>query len=104
MRNLQLLIGSIENYQMDNNIPHFATAVQELDRQRSLSDSELLQVVKQENHGEIDSMISKVVSKRVYEHCSRSNESVVECIENAVESFNGRTIHDQGLVRYINTN
>jgi hypothetical protein len=46
MRELQLLIGSIENYQQSNNIPNFSKAVIELDRQRSLSDAELLKVVK----------------------------------------------------------
>lgn len=103
MRELQLLIGSIENYQQSNNIPNFSKAVIELDRQRSLSDAELLKVVKRENSGEINSMISKVVSKRVYEYCSRNDVAVVECIENAVNSYNRRSgvIHDQQLVRYL---
>ena len=105
MRELQLLIGSIENYQQANNLPNFSKAVVDLDRQRSLSNRELLQVVKRENSGEINSMISKVVSKRVYDYCSRNDVTVVECIQNAADSHNRRSgvVHDQELVQYLNS-
>ena len=100
MRDLQLLIGTIENYQEEHNHPTFSRAVLDLADGRDLTNPQLDSVLRWEPI-ERDSMISKVVSKRVYEHCSRNSISVVQLIRDA--SDNPKGLPDRELVRYIET-
>ena len=103
MRILQLTIGSIENYQDQNNCVSFADTVFTINPSLTCSDDQLLTKLKREPHTEVDSYIGKVVSKKVYTYCSRNQKPVTTVIQEASDYFGRKpnAIHDEELSRFV---
>lgn len=98
-RELQQLISMIEQHYEDAHHPSFSYTVMDLTNGKEVSNHQLYKIAKREV-GPPTGMISRVVSKRVYE-ASLNEDSVSGLILSIGDQYNTRpeTVSDDQLVR-----
>lgn len=101
-KNIQFIISLIETEYEEQKHPTFAYTVYTIQNQVDRKPSRIMNYLKNK-HGPPTGSISRVVSKRVYEHLTQHNETVFDVINNAAEFYETQPhkLSDDQLVRYI---
>lgn len=102
-RELQLLISMVEDAYESENYTSFAASVYRLTSGFTMSDEQLFRTLKREHRMNPTGMIRRVVSKRVYDICERTDQELVSVIESACQRIDMDAINvsDDMLCRQL---
>lgn len=99
----RLLISMIEEEYSSHRHTSFSATVYTITNGFEMSDEDLFRKLKRDHNIQPTGRMSRVVTKRVYNACERSDAGVIETIESVSQSvdLNGREISDDLLCRNL---
>ena len=104
-RQLQFIISMIEDMYEEDSYYSIAGTISHIQSETAITDYHTLHAYLKRKQGPPTGQISRVVSKRLFDYLSHSNEDLSDILQNASKLYNcsPKELSDDKLCRYLST-